>query len=52
MWHRLLIVFLLGTQLALGQSISPAISLEKVRDTLLLKDPKGPHISEAYRYYT
>ncbi|MCC2546771.1 histidine kinase [Hymenobacter sp. BT175] len=23
-----------------------------VRDTLLLKDPKGPHISEAYRYYT
>ena len=23
-----------------------------VRDTLLLKDPDGPHISEAYRYYT
>ena len=23
-----------------------------LRDTLPLKDPKGPHISEAYRYYT
>ncbi|WP_201985664.1 sensor histidine kinase [Hymenobacter rubidus] len=23
-----------------------------MRDTLLLKDPKGPHISEAYLYYT
>ncbi|GAA4348829.1 hypothetical protein GCM10023185_05100 [Hymenobacter saemangeumensis] len=24
----------------------------QLRDTLLLKDPKGVHISEAYRYYT
>ena len=23
-----------------------------LRDTLLLKDPKGAHVSEAYRYYT
>ncbi|MDO7844921.1 7TM diverse intracellular signaling domain-containing protein [Hymenobacter sp. M29] len=23
-----------------------------LRDTLLLKDPEGPHLSEAYRYYT
>jgi signal transduction histidine kinase len=52
MWHRLLIVFLLGAQLALGQSVTAATSPGTVRDTLLLKDPKGPHISEAYRYYT
>ncbi len=25
---------------------------QTLRDTLLLKDPKGAHISEAYRYYT
>ncbi|MBD2723332.1 sensor histidine kinase [Hymenobacter armeniacus] len=24
----------------------------RLRDTLLLKDPKGAHLSEAYRYYT
>ncbi|QJX46076.1 hypothetical protein HMJ29_03625 [Hymenobacter taeanensis] len=52
MWLRLLIVFLLGTQLALGQSVGPEEPPHIVRDTLLLKDPKGPHISEAYRYYT
>jgi signal transduction histidine kinase len=28
-----------------------AAPLQALRDTLLLKDPKGPHISEAYRYY-
>jgi signal transduction histidine kinase len=52
MWFRLLIVFLLGTQLALGQFAKAADPPHIVRDTLLLKDPKGPHISEAYRYYT
>ena len=39
-----------------AQIISTATGLgEKphiMRDTLPLKDPKGPHVSEAYRYYT
>ncbi|TGE10080.1 sensor histidine kinase [Hymenobacter fodinae] len=52
MWFRLLIVLLLGTQLALGQSGKGTEPAHIVRDTLLLKDPEGPHISEAYRYYT
>lgn len=52
MRHWLLIVFLLGMQLALGHSAEAASLVGEVRDTLLLKDPKGPHISEAYRYYT
>ncbi|WP_170934812.1 sensor histidine kinase [Hymenobacter gelipurpurascens] len=42
----------MGIQLALGQSVKAASPAGEVRDTLLLKDPKGPHISEAYRYYT
>ncbi|TGD81299.1 sensor histidine kinase [Hymenobacter wooponensis] len=52
MWLRLLLVLLLGAQLALGQSSNAVETPHTVRDTLLLKDPKGPHISEAYRYYT
>ncbi|WP_139925732.1 7TM diverse intracellular signaling domain-containing protein [Hymenobacter sp. DG01] len=51
MWLRLLILFLLsGWLLAVpGRAAAPPGPL---RDTLLLKDPKGAHISEAYRYYT
>ncbi|WP_233454717.1 sensor histidine kinase, partial [Hymenobacter negativus] len=34
------------------QAAQTAPELHVLRDTLLLKDPKGAHISEAYRYYT
>ena len=39
-----------GCVSAAAQSLAPAPQI--LRDTLPLKDPKGPHISEAYRYYT
>ncbi|WP_460616819.1 sensor histidine kinase [Hymenobacter ruber] len=47
-----MLVLLLG----LGTGFCPAVGATPpphvLRDTLLLKDPKGVHISEAYRYYT
>ena len=46
----LLVALLLGWWANVSaQSPAPP---HRLRDTLLLKDPKGAHISEAYRYYT
>jgi signal transduction histidine kinase len=44
----LFVLMLLGAMLSSQAQSGPQI----LRDTLPLKDPKGPHISEAYRYYT
>ncbi|GAB3305325.1 sensor histidine kinase [Hymenobacter tenuis] len=53
MWLRFSFTFLLGWWLTGCVSTYAAPEPGKLlRDTLLLKDPKGPHISEAYRYYT
>lgn len=48
----LLVVFTLAGWLSASPGAWAADEPQVVRDTLLLKDPKGPHISEAYRYYT
>ncbi|MDB5236572.1 MAG: hypothetical protein JWR44_3565 [Hymenobacter sp.] len=45
----LFVVLFLGCWAAQAAQTTPPQAL---RDTLLLKDPKGAHISEAYRYYT
>ena len=34
------------------ETVQAASTPEVLRDTLPLKNPKGPHILEAYRYYT
>ncbi|RYU84307.1 sensor histidine kinase [Hymenobacter persicinus] len=47
----LVLLLLLGSWLG-SPAARGAEAPHIVRDTLLLKDPKGPHISEAYRYYT
>ncbi|WP_045688287.1 7TM diverse intracellular signaling domain-containing protein [Hymenobacter sp. AT01-02] len=52
MWLRLLTVFLLGWALVASAPSWAALPPEALPDTLLLKDPKGPHVSEAYQYYT
>lgn len=48
---RYLLVLLLGL-LAYCPATKATVAPGALSDTLLLKDPKGPHISEAYRYYT
>lgn len=45
-------VLVLGGWLAGGLTARCATPPSALRDTLLLKDPKGAHISEVYRYYT
>ncbi|MFD2721232.1 7TM diverse intracellular signaling domain-containing protein [Hymenobacter monticola] len=49
---RIILWVLLIAGSLLGQSARAADVPPQLRDTLLLKDPKGAHISEAYRYYT
>ncbi|MBD2714513.1 hypothetical protein KBK19_05660 [Microvirga sp. STR05] len=53
MWFRSLIALVFVCwQAVTGAACAAEKPPQVVRDTLLLKDPKGPHISEAYRYYT
>lgn len=52
MWLRLLTTFLLSYRLLTGQAQAAVPLTGPLPDTLLLKDPKGPHLSEACRYYT
>ncbi|MFC7667475.1 7TM-DISM domain-containing protein [Hymenobacter humi] len=53
MRFRFFLALVLGCWL-LGNGVAQAAgpTEQKRSDTLLLKDPKGAHISEAYRYYT
>ncbi|MCC3154904.1 7TM diverse intracellular signaling domain-containing protein [Hymenobacter sp. BT770] len=52
MRFRFFIALMLGGWLLGTWAVQAADPPHTLRDTLLLKDPKGVHISEAYRYYT
>ncbi|MBX0291134.1 hypothetical protein K3G63_11820 [Hymenobacter sp. HSC-4F20] len=52
MWLRLTLALFLSCWLLSCPNGQAAATSGRLSDTLLLKDPKGPHISEAFRYYT